>query len=209
MHTIHTYRYAAFLLCFLLGLQQHALAASGWQLKKQEDGIRIYTKDVEGSNLKALKAELKINAAPAALAALLLNIDRQKEWVYSTRSAHVVKRISADELIYYSEKTMPWPVINRDAVVQLSIQRNAATGAVTAKAVCVKGIVPEKKDIVRVPLSTVKWVAIPDGSGMHITYEAQVDPGGTLPSWVVNLFSTKGALETFKKLRQVLETKAS
>jgi len=42
---------------------------------------------------------------------------------------------------------------------------------------------------------------IPQG-GVKIEYELQVDPGGKVPAWLVNMFATKGPFETFKKLQQ-------
>ena len=39
---------------------------------------------------------------------------------------------------------------------------------------------------------------------MHIEYEVQVDPKGSIPAWVVNMFSTKGCFSTFKKLKQII-----
>ena len=39
---------------------------------------------------------------------------------------------------------------------------------------------------------------------IRIEYTIQVDPGGSIPAWVLNLFSTKGPFETFSKLKEML-----
>ena len=52
-----------------------------------------------------------------------MDVAHQADWVYSTKSATLVRRISDKELIYHSEKSMPWPVWNRDVVMHLKIEQ--------------------------------------------------------------------------------------
>ena len=67
-------------------------------------------------------------------------------------------------------------------------------------------MVPEKKNIVRVSSSSGKWTITPlPNKAVRIDYILETDPGGALPAWLVNLFVTKGPLETFRKLKQQVE----
>jgi hypothetical protein len=78
----------------------------------------------------------------------------------------------------------------------------------TVKVSPVNGLIAEKKDIVRVSSSDVIWkITTIDDRSMKIEYQASVDPGGTLPTWVTNTFLTKGPLESFKKLRMMMINK--
>jgi hypothetical protein len=43
---------------------------------------------------------------------------------------------------------------------------------------------------------------------MRIEYFGQADPGGSVPGWVANPFTTKGPFETFRKLRQLITSPA-
>lgn len=196
---------AILVLLFLLLISSIASAAGKWDLKKDSEGIKIYTADVANSNVKALRAEFITTGTPAKLSAILLDINGQPDWVYSTRSSKLVKRISDRELIYYSEKSMPWPVTNRDAVMSLRIEQNILTKVMTVRATTVSNAVAVKKNIIRVPASTVTWVVTPiDNNRMKVVYEATLDPGGSIPAWIVNMFTTKGPFETFKKLKSIL-----
>jgi hypothetical protein len=193
------------LLLPLMLLNSFASAGGKWALKKDSEGIKIFTSEVANSDVKARRAELTTAGTPAQLAAILMDINKQKDWVYSTESSNVVKKISSTELIYYSEKDMPWLVTNRDAVMRLKIEQNSSTGVMTVTANTVDKLVAAKKDVIRVPSSTVSWVVTPTGSNsMKIVYEAELDPGGSVPAWIVNMFTTKGPLETFKKLKGML-----
>jgi START domain. len=182
-----------------------AHAQGDWKFKKESEGIKIYTKEAP-SGPQLLKAELTVKGTPEKLIAILLDIPGQKDWVYSTKSSSLLKQLGPQELIYYTEKTMPWPVQNRDAVMYLKIQQHPQTGVVTLTSKAMPNHIPAKNGLVRVPASTVSWVVKPTGNNtMHITYEVMADPGGTVPTWVINMFITKGPLETFRKMRKLLE----
>lgn len=200
---MHTLRLTVLLV--LLAVAAKA-APGGWSLKRDDDGIKIYTRslDESTSNVKALRVTLTAPGTPAALAKILMDIPGQKNWVYSTKSSKVLKKVGESEVIYYSEKTMPWPVTNRDAVMHLRIA-TAATGVMSVRANTTDYPVAKKDGVIRVPSSSVAWRVTPTSpTEMRIEYEATVDPGGSVPVWVTNLFITKGPYETFKKLKAML-----
>lgn len=181
------------------------LGQDKWELRKNTDGIRVYT-HCSNTKLKRLKADFTVRCTPQELAATLLDLNGYNQWVYSTKKTQLLKQISPKQVLYYTEKSMPWPMSNRDAVIQLTVEEPDSAGVVTAHLNTVAGTVPVHKDIVRIPQLRTWWRAVPQpGNTTYITYEAEVDPGGSVPGWILNLFSTKGPYETFKKLREVLE----
>ena len=108
-------------------------------------------------------------------------------------------------MICYTVKDMPWPASDRDAVVHVKVNHlNENSMNVTVKSV--DGYVAKKDGLVRVPTSHVVWNVKQTAPGkLQIIYEAQADPGGSIPDWITNMFLTKGPLESFKKLRGMLE----
>lgn len=59
---------------------------------------------------------------------------------------------------------------------------------------------------VRVPYFSGKWSFQRVGSDkIKLTYVLNVDPGGSLPSWIVNRFAAKGPLDTVSKLSRQLK----
>jgi hypothetical protein len=180
-------------------------SANAWDLKKDNDGIRIYTQNVSNTNIKAIKAEITLNTSLSKLTALLLDVKAHELWVYSTKTSYLVKKLSDNDLVYYSEMKMPWPLTNRDVVVEIKITQHPVTKVVTVSAITVQNYVMPKTGIIRVPLSTVTWTVTPVAKNqIAIEYIAQADPGGSIPAWVTNMFCTKGPYETFKKLRETV-----
>jgi hypothetical protein len=69
-----------------------------------------------------------------------------------------------------------------------------------------KNYQPEKDKLVRVPMSKAVWnISTGSDKTMHLQYILQVDPGGSIPAWILNIFATKGPLETFKNLKEKME----
>jgi hypothetical protein len=93
--------------CFLSYLT--AFAQNDWELKQDKEGIKVYTKNLNNSSFKAIKTICTIDATPAILTAVLLDINNSTEWVYATKKAVLLKQTSPDELFYYSEIDVPCP----------------------------------------------------------------------------------------------------
>jgi hypothetical protein len=46
---------------------------------------------------------------------------------------------------------------------------------------------------------------MPAPQTIHINYEVEVDPGGSIPGWIANMFVDKGPFETFSNLAKKLK----
>lgn len=187
-----------------------AAGASPWELKRDSDGIRIYTRSTDGSAIKDLKASFDVRGSLNRVSGVLLDVAGQKEWVYATEQSIVVRRISASEITYYTVKEMPWPVSNRDVVMRMKLTSDTEKGLLTLSAASEANVVPEKKGVVRIHNTEVLWTVTAVGNGMlHVEYLAKVDPGGSLPVWVANMFLTRGPYETFMQFRKKIEAQPS
>ncbi|MFI5139856.1 MAG: START domain-containing protein [Sphingobacteriales bacterium] len=186
-----------------------AHAETKWELKKDKEGIKVYTGSTPNSNIKAVKVTCILNANFSQLTALLLDTKAHEQWVYNTKTSYLVKQLSDSHLLYYSEIIMPWPLTNRDVVIEMTITQQPGTKVMYISANTAKNYVPVNKDKVRVPLSKVNWTVTCIGDNqLSIEYIGQADPGGSVPAWLVNSFSTKGPFETFKKLKELVASPA-
>jgi hypothetical protein len=183
-----------------------ASAQNDWKLNTEKDGIKVYTGMVPDSKVKAIKVECDLSATPSQLVALVMDVTTAPDWVYHVKSAKLVKQVSSAELYYYSEVSLPWPAANRDFVAHLIASQDPATKVVTIDGPAVPGFVPVKKGIVRIDHSFGKWVITPTGPDqLHVEYSIHVDPGGSLPAWLVNIFATDAPLQIFRSLKTQLQ----
>ena len=186
--------------CFLLST--NATAQNSWKFLTEKEGVKVYSRLVPGSKIKALKVECVLNAHPAQLVALLLDVKAAERWVSHTKSCSLLKQVSTGELFYYSEVALPWPLENRDFVAHVEARQDKATGVVTVNAPAVPGWVKVKKGIVRVSESKGLWIITPMGKDkISVSYSLQVDPGGVLPAWAVNSLAAQGPLESFHNMK--------
>jgi hypothetical protein len=176
-------------------------AQTNWELKNEKSGIKVYTSAVTDSKFKAIKVDCELKASLSQIVKVLLDIKNGPEWLYHTKSCTLIKQVSPDELYYYSEINIPWPVQNRDFVAHLKVRQNPDTKVVTVDGPAVPGFVPLKNGIVRVRSSKGLWVITPLTNGrIRVVYTLQLDPGGNLPAWLVNLFAAEGPLKSFEGL---------
>lgn len=188
--------------CILFFAVQNLFSQKNWELKVDKEGIKVYTKSADNSSLKSVKTVCTIDASLSRLTAVLLDIDRTIDWVYATKKCSLLKQVSQSELIYYSEIDAPWPVSNRDFIVRLWAVQDEKTKVVSILAENKPSYLAEKDGIVRIKHSVSKWLIEPLPNGkVKVEYTLQVDPGGNIPVWLINLFATKGPYESFKKLK--------
>lgn len=194
-------------LVFLLALSLSSqVSAQPWKLRTDKNGIRVYSREVPGSRIHALKVESTFSVPASRLIAVILDIEGATQWLYSTKSCTLLKTVSPSEVYYYSEIKFPWPVSNRDFIAHLKIAQDPLTKTIRVHAENVAEMVPEKKGIVRIKQSIGNWTIQPEGKDkIYVQYELQVDPAGSLPAWLVNMLSTKGPYESFLTLASQLQ----
>src|SRR5476651_2223 len=106
-------------------------AQDDWKLQKDKDGIKVYSAAYPDSKVRAIKVVANYDASPQEIADIVMDINTATEWVSHLKSSSLIKRVSQNELYYYSEVSLPWPVANRDFVAHLTRYENAQTRAIT------------------------------------------------------------------------------
>src|ERR1700744_762036 len=180
-------------------------AQTDWQLKKDKDGIKVYMSTVPDSKFKAIKVECELNASASQLVMVLLDVRNCAEWVDHTKSCTLIKQVSPTELYYYSEVNIPWPAQNRDFVAHLTVHQNADNKVITIDGPAVPGFVSPKDGTVRIQSSKGLWIITPlDKKRVNVVYTLQVDPGGNIPAWLVNMLAAEGPMKSFEGLKAEL-----
>ena len=194
------------LLTFFFCFAGIAFGQSDWTLVRNNDWIKVYEADMAQSNFKRIKVECTVDGTFDKLMQILNNVENHKTWIYNTKDAHVIKRLSANEYYYYTETFLPWPLKNRDAVVHIRFIRDSQNRYLKIVAEGVPDYIPANSGKVRVPRSANSWlVTAPEPNKLHIVYVFEADPGGSLPAWIVNALVDKGPFESFRKLAQQLK----
>ncbi len=195
-----------FLACLLSLALSSVMAQGRWELKKDENGIQVYTRKAASGSIKELRVLCELDASKEQLISTLQDIGNYSSWVYSNKKSVVIKNLSPDGIIYYTQSHLPWPIKDRDLVIQLTI--NSTPQVLNIQAKSLPDFLPKNNSYIRVPYSLAQWkVTQAMGNKLKIDYVFSLDPGGSIPSWLVNATLAIGPYNSFMKLKEVLKAK--
>lgn len=203
-----TYR-ILFLSVFLLlpALFSYSQSAQ-WKLAKDQNGIKVYTRHLEGYAIDELRTELTVKAPLNAIVAVITDADNYSDWIYACSASRILQKISETEQYQYQVNDLPYPFSDRDVAIHFKIWQDAATRKVFTSSVAEPTFIPVVDGLVRLPVFIGGYELTPNADGtVHIAYQLRLDPGGSIPDWMANLFIVKGPYESTMKLREMVESK--
>ena len=175
-----------------------------WEEKRDQEGIQVYTRSVEGSKNKAVKATTKVDATIGELVALVMDSSACPDWAALCKESRVVEQVSDAELYVYTINDVPWPVSDRDAVAHVRWLVEPL-GTVVMTAELVSGKVDERHKTLRLTTGKTSWTFAPlPGGQVEIISEAHLDPGGVTPAWLTNMLLVEAPFDTLKGLKKLI-----
>ena len=90
---------------------------------------------------------------------------------------------------------------NRDQPIHMIIYPQSGDSILTITTIGEPDRLPDNRSQVRIRTFSGTWkVKSLNPDQIEIDYILNVDPGGSVPPWLVNMFVSKGPYETFSKL---------
>jgi len=190
-------------LIYSVGVWAQEPSGNNWHLEKEGNGIQVFT-TAGSSGIKRIKVSAVLNGTLNQVSAIFRDIARQKDWVYSTRRAYLIQKTDDEHLLYYNQTALPWPVSDRDIAIRMKLNEDITHHTLTITQTGEPTAVAVQKGLVRVPHLSGLWQFRESGGQLHADYYLDIDPGGSRPAWVVNMFAAKGPYETFVNLQKLL-----
>lgn len=181
-----------------------------WELLSDEEGIKVWRREVEGSNFVEFRGKGVIGANMKQILAVLHDNKRKTEWMFGCVENKLVEAKSIGNVIIYNRTGSTFPLVNdRDTVVESKLTYSLEDRWVHIDAHAVTHAnAPELDGVVRMPKLDLQWHLVSLGPNKtEATYQVAADPGGMLPAFVVNLVSRKVPFHTLNNLRK--QTKKS
>ncbi|OIQ24285.1 MAG: hypothetical protein BM555_07240 [Crocinitomix sp. MedPE-SWsnd] len=173
-----------------------------WKLEKNKDGIKVYTRSTNGSEILEFKAICEVSASRKRVAEVVARITDYPNWFPDCAHAQVLKSISPTKRKIYYEIDLPWPASNRDVVMVLSVDVDNSKKTTTINFDHATGGKDKKDGVVRMPSAKGFWKIVTVGKKSKVTYQFLADPGGSLPTWIINMFIVDGPYDTFVALKK-------
>jgi hypothetical protein len=177
-----------------------------WQLKMHKDGISVYTRKVEASPILEYKADLIVDQPLAKVISFFEDEKKMPQWYYQCVQAELVQKESAEKKIFYFVLHLPWPVTERDSVFSQSKLINPNDGTVNYIISALPERLPKQKGKIRVLSINSIWSFTPLKDGRtKVYFQQHSNPGGSIPSFLVNKLSVEIPFNSLKNLRKMLK----
>lgn len=196
----------------LLAIASFALLASpdsgpGWTKAAETDGITVFTRDKQGTEVKELKALGMIDAPAQAVWSVIRDYPKYKGRMPYTEAAEVVATEDGGKVTwFYSRIAAPF-VAKRDYTLKIIDESDWQDGKGFLKSSWVmapdKGP-PPQKDVVRLKTNDGFWLLEPKDGGKRtfVTYYLFTDPGGSIPKFLVNSANSSAVPDVFRAIRK-------
>ena len=178
-------------------------ACFAWDLEQDDDGIKVFTKEIEGSDFKAFKGEMDTQAQLDEVLSVIRDVESMDEWLHECVDSQIMETTEEGEIIVYQETSAPWPVSNRNFVLKMKVDR--AEDASNAKVSFTALVEPEvpNDECVRVTELNGSWTLTQTNEeSLNVVYQTSADPAGDIPSWLANAFVVDQPYNTLKNLRE-------
>lgn len=181
---------------------------AGWEEISNDDGIRVWSKDVEGSDLVAFRGEADIDAPISKVATVLRDTSRKTEWMANTREAKDVRIESELERVEYTVAATPWPLKDRDFVYRAHVSLDKVKKQVRVLIRSVEdSAMPVDGKRIRGEIIHAETLltSLPGDQRTRIMMEMHADPKGGVPKWAVNLTQKSWPRTTLTNIRRQVQ----
>src|SRR5262245_22009722 len=179
--------WAVWLLAVLLFGAGHPLSAvaGDWQVLSNRDGLLLERRPA--GSLYEIRATAESSLSPAAIFETIWKQREHPQFVPYLKRLDLLSE-AGDERVAYEQVAIP---LARDRGYTVRLQKRVdadAQRSEAAFATAQDGGPPPDKNHIRVRAIRGRWLIEPgpDGKGATLRYEVFSDPGGALPSWLLN-----------------------
>lgn len=177
-----------------------------WKLEKDKNGIQIYISEVSYSKFKAAKVVCTFEGDCEKLMGILTDVPSMSEWVFRSVACKILEKKGPYDFTYHTVTDMPWPTEDRETIIRLNFNTDSLPQYLRIEGVDVPNMAQVKKGLTRVEDYHAIWdVRQITPESVSVEYFIHIDPGGGVPSWIVNMMIEKGPYETFNDLAQKMK----
>ncbi|XP_037666001.1 phosphatidylcholine transfer protein isoform X1 [Choloepus didactylus] len=189
-------------------LQQPALAGADWELLLETSGISIYRLLDQNTGLYEYKVfGVLENCPPALLADVYMDLDYRKKWDQYVKELY--EKECNGEIVVYWEVKYPFPMSNRDYIYLRQRRELDVEGKTIYVILAQSTSVPqfaEKPGVIRVKWYKQSLAIESDGKkGSKVFMYYFDNPGGQVPSWLVNWAAKNGVPNFLKDLAKACQ----
>jgi hypothetical protein len=199
---------ACLVLCAVPVHSVHA-AAPNWQLIEDDEGIKVWSLAIPGQDLPGFRGIVTIGASIDEVMKVVLDTPHHTDWMYNCDESRIVKQYDETHGILYNRINAPWPVHDRDVLLDIAYRYTPQRTAVTFRFRNTNDFaMPVPRRVVRIPRLEGFFRIWQDAPGKtNVLYQVEVDIGGNVPDRSARRYARNLPFETLENLREIVEDK--
>jgi len=193
------------LISFLVFQNSCMFSQDEWDLIRDTAGIKVYSKEVEGYHFKSFKAITTINGSVHDFVFTLTDIPNFPKWGHQIKSAKIVEKTGDTLQIYYSIAKAPFPYKDRDGIYLNRFKWDSETKTLIIEIEVLNDYLDPNEKYIRVKGYGYWKLLVVSENKMEVTFSMQLDPGGSIPSWLANMFIDGAPFHTLLNIKNRIE----
>lgn len=179
-----------------------------WKVKTKKSIVTVYARNKKGSPIQEYKSVGIIPAAPEAVFRVLTDFNHYKETMPYTEESKILSTEQNGKVIYFYSLLNAPLVSKRDYIIRVVLDKSNwkdGKGFLKTSWTNAKTDLGPKKGVVRVKVNQGSWILEPweNNTKTRATYYLYTDPGGSLPSFVVNRVNSSAIPDIFRTLAKL------
>lgn len=179
---------------------------NNWTLISSKDSNYIYTADFPGSSIKAFKIITIIKGTSLnELTNIVMDVANINNLYPDTKNSKLLKKYSESHIEHYIYNKLQWPFEDRDGVFEVKAIYTSSKKSVKINIKCKESDYPSYNGVVRMTKGSGFWEFKEIQKGeIIVTYQYHSEPGGKLPSWLINSSLITFPQNTILNLRKII-----
>jgi hypothetical protein len=184
-------------------------AGPHWVLVEDEGGIKVWSLTIPGRDLPGFRGVAAMDATIDEILNEMLDYSAHTKWMWRSRESRLVKRLTETRGLLYNRVHAPWPIKDRDMVVEVDHRFTPDHKALTILFRNAKEQpVPVPSRVIRIPRIEGfyrMWSLTPTRT--NVLYQVEVDIGGNVPDFSARRYARNLPLKTLEALRTRVEAR--
>ena len=177
---------------------------ASWTPLFEEEGIEVSMYLPAGRDLPVFRAQGVFSENLYEILAVLDDVPRHTQWMVRMAESREVEKTGDLDRVLYNRFDVPWPVSDRDSLVRIQAifnQKKQEADVVFTRVV--HSGMPELEGVVRIPkMESLAKLRFLSEKRTEVTYVLDIDPGGTIPTWLVKWIIKRIPLKLLRQLKQ-------
>ncbi len=212
MKLLHLSLLAALAGCVFLFTLVPCAAADGdaeWLTLGEKRGVQLWKLERARQSLPGFRGQTEIQASIEDIVRELLDVQHHTEWMHRCTASWLYAHINESHgIIYNRTSSAPWPVWDRDVVLDVKLEYNRDKTALLVRFHNLDDkLRPPPDRVVRMPKLVGFYKMVQHASNRTtVTYQVEADIGGSIPDWIADQVAKDLPFYTLLALRERVES---